>query len=183
MLYRTAAPRGESVAHLSTNTVGTVLLAGSADGGGKAALTEVEVATGQVKATLPFPGQNNVEPAGPLDGTIWVAYEGGMSGILARLSAGSLAPTGPPCPEGGGNLPSCTTGDNGITVTSAAGAIWATQYDGYNRCFSPTGEQVLANLPVTASEDVVGIGDAHYFVADGSGYLTAAPVPSACRLT
>jgi len=171
--------------NVSSDPAATTLTVGSGDGDGNGLVTEVNASTGAVIATASLRGQNSVIVAGPLDGTVWVAIPGGMSGLVSRLNAASLRSGGPRCPEGGDGRPACTIGDSSVEVFAAAGVIWITQTasgPARNQCVAPAANMILASLPVTLAERIIAIGDASVFVHDQTtGTIRTLPIPTACR--
>lgn len=79
------------------------------------------------------------------------------------------------CPDGGGDHPASTVGDNAVQVAVVDGPLWITQPDAgalYNECVDPVTDRVLSALPISDDTHVIAIRDTDVFTSTTEGIVT-----------
>lgn len=175
---------------VAADAAGTILVDGRLNPGG-GAVERRDPVTGALLASQPMTGVTPPLVTHVVGSSVWVSEPTGTRGYVERFDAASLQPASVgtrDCTEGY-STPTCVTGSNGITATTANGLVWITQSTGgssLNYCADPTTGKVLASLPLPQpNEDtVVAIGpDDFYFTSysAGANHLGYEPIPQACR--
>jgi hypothetical protein len=117
---------------------------------------------------------------------IWISEATGNMGYVSRYHLSGLIPTVAGCPSSlVTESPTCILGSNGLQVDASHQLIFLSQVAGggaHNACLDPSNGNIVAQLPLAPSDQLLTVGDSHLFVMTQTSRenVIELPIPSAC---